>query len=91
MPLFVVLEAHTSKQNWFEAGYLAGAKVPLFLIGTGVKFRQRHFETIGRLGGWALSIEADALTLQIARRGIVPTAWDADANKIALARFDAIT
>jgi hypothetical protein len=82
LPLFTVLESHGSKQQWFEAGFLAGARVPLFLVGTGAKFRQRHIETIGRLGGWAASIEGKDLVNQIGRRGIKPTAWDA-ANRAA--------
>ncbi len=56
------------------AGYLAAARVPLFLIGTGAAFRKRHLETIGWLGDWACEITTDSIVAQIAKRGIVPTA-----------------
>jgi hypothetical protein len=76
VPLFVVLESHGTKPQWFEAGLLAGMRVPLFLVGTGARFRKRHVDTIGRLGGWAASIEGTHLVNQVAWRGILPTAWD---------------
>lgn len=77
LPLFVALQSTGPKPMWFEAGYLAGARVPLFLIGKGARFRERHLSTIGRLGGWACEIDHDgALLAALARRGIEPTAWD---------------
>jgi hypothetical protein len=88
LPLLVVLASYGSKQQWFEAGILAGQRVPLFLVGDGARFRKRHIETIGRLGGWAASIEAqDDLGGQIVRRGIKPSAWDVEASRLALARI----
>lgn len=77
LPLFVVLESGAGKAQWFEAGYLAGAKVPLFAIGSGNRFRERHLDTLGRLGGWAACLDREAdLIGQLERRGIMPSAWD---------------
>ena len=77
LPLFVVLHSGSTKPMYFEAGYLAGARVPMFLIGKGARFRDRHLATISRLGGWASEINRDGdLLAALVRRGIEPTAWD---------------
>jgi len=90
LPLLVVLAgSYSTKAQWFEAGLLAGQRVPLFLVGEGVNFRKRHVETIGRLGGWAVSLMPGDLTAQIARRGIVPSAWDKEASAAALIALNA--
>jgi len=76
-PLFIVLESHAPKHQWFEAGYWAGARVPLFALGHGRIFRHRHQEAMGKIGGWAIEVTSTAdLIAAIARRGIIPTPWD---------------
>jgi len=89
LPLFVVLHCNARKEQWFEGGYLAGAKCPLLLIGTGQKFRTRHVETIGRLGGWASDVKegTDELLLALFRRRLQPTAWDLSLSPAFLDRL----
>jgi hypothetical protein len=77
LPLFCVLYPSATKAQWFEAGYLAGARVPLILVGKGGQLRRRHAETISRLGGWTVHLESPGGLLgAIERRGLVPSAWD---------------
>jgi hypothetical protein len=78
-PLFVALEGHAPKHQWFEAGFWAGARVPLFGFGVSASFRQRHHDVIARLGGWMVWTGSDApaeLLGAVARRGLSPSAWD---------------
>jgi hypothetical protein len=77
LPAFVVLHGGAPKHQFFQAGYLAGARVPLFLIGRESGLRKRHSEAVNALGGWSLHVPgADELLDAIARRGLRPGAWD---------------
>lgn len=79
-PIFVILDTGASKAQWFQAGFWAGAGVPLIAMGRG-RFRGRQKDAISRRGGWTIEVNtADEVVDAIARRELKPTEWDRQKN-----------